>query len=183
MHNLMTRLITDHQRLDQVLTLLEAELERLEAGDDVDYQLVSDTLRYLAQYADQVHHPLEDAVFEQVLKQAAVTEEQQDRIHLNHTQHTQLIGATGPLADDVEQILNDCVVPMDRLLSHMRHYLTLQRNHMDTENKLLFPLAIDLLNEQDWQTVQAQWRDISDPLFEEQQRIYRDLSERLNQAA
>lgn len=159
----MARLNDDHFHIGTVLNALDKVFKKF-PDEDIDWVIVSDILAYLQEYPDTVHHPLEDQMFDRVLDKG-LTPAERELVHFNLAQHAEIIGATVQLDRDVAQILNDIVVPIDKVLDHFDRYLELQRLHMRNENTHLFPLAERLLVESDWRDVELEYVSHVDPLF------------------
>ena len=49
--------------MTRVLNLLEQVGESARAGEDPDFELVDEIMRYMTIYPDAVHHPKEDIVY------------------------------------------------------------------------------------------------------------------------
>lgn len=160
----MTRLEEDHVHIARVLEALESVLGE-PADEDVNWGMVADIISYLQEYPDTVHHPVEDQLFDHVLDKG-LTPAERELVHTNLAQHAEIIGATAQLADDVAQILNDIIVPIDQVQNHFKRYLDLQRVHMRNEIQHLFPLAERQLVDQDWQDIAARMADHADPMFD-----------------
>ena len=161
----MARLEKDHVRIARVLE----NLERLLApgnDSDINWEIVADIISYLQEYPDTVHHPVEDQLFDRVLDKG-LTPAERELVHTNLAQHAEIIGATAQLAGDIQQILNDIVVPLPQLQNHFKHYVELQRVHMRNEVQHLFPLAERQLGADDWHDIAQQMTAQADPLFEQ----------------
>ena len=172
---LMDRLNNDHFHIATVMNSLEKMFKQF-PDDDIDWTLVSDMLSYLQEYPDTVHHPLEDQLFDRVLDKG-LTPAERELVHTNLAQHAEIISATLRLDQDVNQILNDSVVPIDKVLEHFKHYIDLQRVHMRNENTHLFPLAERLLSAEDWRDVEAEYASHVDPMFALKQGKFASLFE------
>ena len=98
-------------------------------------------------------------------------------VHANLAQHAEIINATLRLDQDVNQILNDTVVPISKVLEDFERYIELQRTHMRNENTHLFPLAQRLLSEEDWRDVEAEYASHVDPMFALKQGKFASLFE------
>ena len=66
---LLDRLNLDHRRLSQVLDVIDAAAKQIETaahGEALDH--LEAALRYVAEYPDEVHHPLEamDSLFDSI---------------------------------------------------------------------------------------------------------------------
>lgn len=171
----MSRLEDDHLHIARVLEALEAVLSAPE-DEDVNWEIVADIISYLQDYPDTVHHPVEDQLFDRVLDKG-LTPAERELVHTNLAQHAEIISATTRLANDVGQILNDIIVPIDQLHSHFKHYLELQRVHMRNEINHLFPLAERQLAEQDWQQIATQIAAHADPMFDSNTSKFASLYE------
>ena len=161
----MARLEKDHVRIARVLENLERVLVT-DDDSDTNWEIVADIISYLQEYPDTVHHPVEDQLFDLVLDKG-LTPAERELVHTNLAQHAQIISATAQLARDIQQILNDIVVPLPQLQAHFQDYLELQRAHMRNEVHHLFPLAERQLEAEDWQDIAQQITAHADPLFEQ----------------
>ncbi len=61
---LLERLHRDHINLARLLDLLERELNEFYAGRESDFDLKVEMLEYIECYAELIHHPTEDRIFE-----------------------------------------------------------------------------------------------------------------------
>lgn len=173
----LQHLSDDHRHITEVLDALQRQLmagDESELDHEVDWQIVSDILSYLQEYPDAIHHPLEDQLFDRVLDKG-LTPAERELVHFNLAQHAEIVGATHRLAADVDNILNDIVVPVEQLHDHFVHYLELQRIHMRNENIHLFPLAQRLLTNQEWNEVGTEVLSGADPMFQLQLGKYASL--------
>ena len=170
---LMQHLGDDHRHISVILDHLELALTGPE-DDDVDWDLVSDMIDYLQEYPDIAHHPLEDQLFDRVLDKG-LTPVERELIHLNMAQHVDISGATDDLASDVDRILSDIVVPIERLHGDFQRYLDLQRTHMINEDTHLYPLAQRLLKTEDWKDLLEASNTHTDPMFDLKQGKFASL--------
>ena len=172
LHPVFERLGKDHQRISGVLTVLEQSAR----SDDPDWTLVGACLQYLSEYADAVHHKVEDVVFDNLL-QTDITDAQRKAVVTNATQHKSLGESSGRLIADVDMVLQDVVVPLDRILAHLDNYLEAQWAHL--HNDTIFPLAQVHIKDAAWEHVSQDLLDIEDPVFqaqaEEYQRLYQEV--------
>ena len=172
---LMDRLNNDHFHIATVMNALDKMFAAF-PDEDIDWNAVSDMLSYLQEYPDTVHHPLEDQLFDRVLDKG-LTPVERELVHANLAQHAEIINATLRLDQDVNQILNDTVVPISKVLEDFERYIELQRTHMRNENTHLFPLAQRLLSEEDWRDVEAEYASHVDPMFALKQGKFASLFE------
>ncbi len=177
----LVRLELDHHRMSWVMDALEDEIRKLSDGGEYDLSRIEDALGYLAAYADTVHHPLEDRMFDNVLDKG-LTPAERALVLGNLKQHVDIIEATRIARRDVANVLNDIVVPLERLVADLTDYVALQRTHMRTERQQLFPLAERFLTQPEWQAIAEQFEQSPDPMFDLKtkafERLYESIVER-----
>ena len=166
---LLTRLGEDHKRIEKVLNLIERELNKFNNDDEEENLIaVRDALEYMQAYPDAIHHPIEERMFAVLgqLSTELISAAEQQTIETLQAQHTEILNRTKALQQDVDNILNDVVCPIERLMLHLKAYVDLQREHMQTENSILFPLAQRCLGSKDWALLEAELNTQTDPLFD-----------------
>ena len=180
MHRLLEKLHKDHQNLVKILQLLSDQLDCFCAGEECDFDLKIEPLEYLETYADQGHHPLEDLIYDIAMKRIGDQRELLDRLR---QQHGQLIQATRQFRRSLEGILQDGVMTRAELETQGREYISLQRLHLDLEEKEAFPLIDQSLTTADWEKIESHRPHQDDPVFEQPDRErFRTLFEYLSAA-
>ena len=175
MPQVIATLIRDHANLTRLLGLIESEILAIEVGKTPDYPLMQDVMRYMVQYSDRFHHPKEDLIFAQLLRRspdarAGVEDmiEEHVSIRLTGQEFAGLLRASDVDSVDVREQLGTSGFAYIRAL----------REHMSTEERKLFPLAMQVLTKMEWQVIDEAVDAIDDPLFDEMtadeyQRLYR----------
>jgi hemerythrin-like domain-containing protein len=84
------------------------------------------------------------------------------------------------LHDSIDSVLNDTLMPMELLIDKLEAYVVEYQNHMEFEEKQLFPCLESVAQASDWQALLEQLPRNDDPLFGEHQsdqyvELYRDL--------
>ncbi len=161
---LLARIHTDHKHFSTLLTLLDKKADRLEEGDAINLNFLRDVVDYLQRYADHSHHPMEDILYQYYLDK---TGNSQGAVHRLAEEHGFLREATDQLMDTLNMILNDAVVPRDRLIADIKAFVSMQRHHLAQEEEHVLPKLERELDEKDWRVVNAKVADtlINDPLF------------------
>lgn len=136
MHPVVHRLHRDHEHLDEVLDLLERHVDALHVGEPVDFELVATVLEYLADYADRVHHRVEDQLFAPLLDRS---DELGAIVRQVVQQHPHLSSRTRQLQSTIEGVVNDAVVTREELEQQARAFIALQREHLRLEENRLLP--------------------------------------------
>ena len=177
-HPVFTRLTEDHRRFTAVLVVLEQVVSAPEA----DWPLARMCLRYLSEYADEIHHKVEDVVFKNLLN-AQINAEQREAVIVNARQHKTLADASARLIRDVDLVLQDTVVPASRILNHLGQYVKAQRDHIRYENEYVFPLARAHIQTNQWEQVSAELQAAKDPLFDAREAEFGRLFEEVSSLA
>ena len=179
MSHVIAALERDHANITKLLELLESEILAIEVGKTPDYPLMQDIMRYMAQHFDRFHHPKEDLLFAQLLKRdpgvrADVEDliEEHIAIGLAGQEFTGLLRKSGV----------DSVNVREQIGTSGFDYIRALREHMLREERKLFPLAMAVLTEKEWQVIDAAVKAIDDPLFDEMtdddyQRLYRLITD------
>ncbi len=179
MSQVIAALERDHANIAKLLEILESEILAIEVGKTPDYPLMQDIMHYMAQYSDRFHHPKEDLIFAQLLKRdSGVRADVEDLIEehivigLAGQEFAGLLCASGVDSIDVRE----------RLGTSGFDYIRALREHMLREERKLFPLAMAVLTEKEWQVIDAAVNAIDDPLFYEMtaddyQRLYRFITD------
>jgi len=152
----------EHVRFASLLDFLQHQMTAFHDGQDPDYQLMRDVLHYLHNYADQYHHPREDAAFVHLVKRNPALRVPIQRLLQEH----RVLAATGEtLLNYLEDILNDTVIERETVEAAAATYLVYYRHHLATEEGEILPLAARLLEPEDWAAVATAVAIVSDPLF------------------
>jgi len=160
---MMKELREDHRNMSVVLNLLEDAVEQASAGDDPDFELVDEIMRYMTVYPDAVHHPKEDVVYEQLRDRRPDLAAGLEDVPGDH-RDIAILGAA--LRDDVEAINAGAAVRRDKFIEDAANYVTRLRKHMAWEEGDLFERIDKMLDAEsrdiDVETVEH----IKDPVFE-----------------
>ena len=169
----------EHHNFQRLLDLFESQLALFHRGEDPDYALMRDIMRYLTQYPDRFHHPNEDLVFERLQR---VEPAAGPFILQLMKEHEQLFAKGSELLALLEEVANDVLIARDTVESSAKAYVDGLRAHMDKEEGTLFPLAEQRLKRADWDAIATAIRRYEDPLFGAQvapgyRAIFEQLSE------
>lgn len=162
MSALLNRLGEDHRHLARILGLLEGLLDRFHAGAEPDYELMAELMEYMTDYADQVHHPSEDLIFERLLESP---EQGHDVLRRLMRQHESLAQLNRRFRESLEGIVHEEVLRREEVEQQGRELLSTLREHMRLEDNEAFPIAADTLSSADWADIEARAPDARDPVF------------------
>lgn len=156
--NTLDQLIADHIRLRDVLALLKHELA---AGNEADLQLMQDIVTHYSEYFNRIHHPLEDQLFEYLLRRNTF---QQHDAGQALTEHRELTRHTDQFLRLLDQALQGGIMPREALFETGWQFLHTNLDHMEHEERTAFTWAGQELTEQDWAEIGSRpvMRDLTD---------------------
>lgn len=177
MSAILDKLHKDHKNFSRLLVFLEKQLGLLENCESSDIPTMVEAIEYMKNYPDLIHHPLENIVFKYYLDN--YDNVNTDILELLH-EHDEMPELTNKLLEMLESILAD--VPQERkaLCSSLNAYITVQKEHMNSEEANIYPLLNASLNEKDWDNINSELADVEDPLFGRQianayQKLYQHI--------
>jgi hemerythrin-like domain-containing protein len=162
MNQLVDRLQEDHRHLTRLLDLLDKLLDMFHDGVEPDYELMCEMLEYMETYADQVHHPTEELIFDRMRRYG---NQQRTVLDILTRQHEVLSEINKQFRQSLEGIVHEEVMRRDLVEAHGRELVETLRKHLDMEEAEAFPLARELLTEKDWQELGREASETIDPLF------------------
>ncbi|MFC1684646.1 hemerythrin domain-containing protein [Pseudomonadota bacterium] len=179
MNDIMKGLHQDHAQFARLMSLLERELDRFHNGDEPAFDLLIDLLDYIGNYADCVHHPSENWLFQLLMER---TEEGQELVAELMEQHHTLASLTKEFRHALEAITQDAVIRRDEVEQKGRDYIELQRQHLKQEEREVFPLLEQRLTADDWLAVTKVTTPAEDPMRDGRvQNRYQALYDYLDQ--
>lgn len=152
----------DHRNIALLLNLLEMEADRINAGDEPDYELMHDIMQYMTVYSDAVHHPKEDLVYDAMRAHGDELAEGLEGVQPDHREIA-VLGTT--LRGDIEAIISGTAVTRERIIADMVDYITRLRKHMAWEEEDLFLKADELAKQNADICIDAAHLDDGDPVF------------------
>ena len=153
MKQIISELHQDHQHISTLLTILKNKLATLELGGRPNFNLMSDLLDYLDDYADEYHHTREDLIFGFMRHHHPETD---NLINQAEREHLELAQLTAALRDSVEQVLMDEPFSIPDFSNRLRRFISKQSQHLSFEEGRLLPLIDQLMTVSDWQKFSQQ---------------------------
>lgn len=167
----------EHRNFASLLDILDQQLGLLDREGALDYDLIEALLDYFLSYAAQCHHPKEDLVYRKLeARESAATDSLSNLVE----EHEELDRITGRLAEQVRAARGKGRGPSERLESGLRRFLDFYRRHMAMEEKYFLAAAERVLTADDWEEIEFDLFDKSDPVFDEEtEHRYQGLRERI----
>lgn len=176
MHPMLERLQQDHVNYSRLMNLLDRQVKHLEHGERTDMLVMRDIMRYMMNYPDVFHHPYEELLFRQ-MQNKNLPDEAAETIQSLHREHVQLAELSEELDESLEAAVSGSIVSREKLINDANAYLNLMREHVRTEERVVFPLIDQTLSTAEWVLLESRGGKVEDPLFgpviaEEYRRLY-----------
>ena len=162
MSNIIQILLEEHRNIDKLLLVLEHELEVFDRSEEPDYEILQAIIQYFQDYPEDCHHPKEDLVFEKLKLRDPAAATRVGDVEAEHGVETLRLRR---LVDAVEAVLAGRELLRQKFHDIVNDFIKHQRQHMDKEERLLFPAAVQTLRPEDWADIDARVNDRKDPLF------------------
>ncbi|MFM2590823.1 hemerythrin domain-containing protein [Vibrio sp. TBV020] len=178
---MIERIKREHGYMIRMLAILRHKLSVLKDERNVNYSVLREIVDYLANHSEKVHHPKEDILYHHYLSHYGHSKEI-DNLEL---EHQALSEKTHGFLNVVDMVLQDAVVPQDLFIEQLEAFLDAQKDHLELEEKRIFPHLVATFTTQDWQAVEEQWNVCEDdPVFGSTiAEQYQQIAERLHQNA
>ena len=162
MSNIIQILLEEHRNIDKLLLVLEHELEVFDRSEEPDYEILQAVIQYFQDYPESCHHPKEDMVFEKLKVRDSAAANSIGDVEAEHQVETKRLRR---LVEAVDEILAGREFLRQTFHDVVHDFIEHQRQHMDKEERLLFPAAVQGLRQDDWAEIDARLNDRKDPLF------------------
>ena len=153
----------EHRNIESLLRVLERELSVFDRGERPDYEVVLAVIDYFKDYPDSCHHPKEDMIVEKLKARdpgAAAT------VGDLEAQHQEGARRLRRVAQAVERVLSDQDLLRQTVHDIIADFVKQERQHMDMEERVVFPVALNALRPEDWADIALRWADRYDPFYQ-----------------
>jgi hemerythrin-like domain-containing protein len=164
MSGIIEILLEEHRNIKKLLLVLEQELEVFDYSDQPDYEILRAIIEYFQDYPESYHHPKEDMVFEKLKARDPAVAQRIGELEAEHQIETNRLRE---FSQAVEDILAGREFLRQSFHNVVHDFIEHQRQHMDKEERLLFPAAIKVLRPEDWAEIDDRMKIRKDPLFDE----------------
>ncbi len=149
---ILQKLNTDHKNIAKVMYCLRAQIKGYDDPEmEPSISQIMDILDYISTVPERWHHPVEDIVFRRLLDKKPPHPEQ---IRAVLREHEDLERLTMELKNAFERVAMDIAVPVVHLYRTATIYLSRQMLHLDAEESVLFPMAEEYLEDNDWTEIE-----------------------------
>lgn len=159
---IISRLYADHRNMGELLEVLERQLCGPRSGEQPDYAIMLDIMRYATHYADLFHHPREDFIFDLLAGREPASA---DLVTECKREHRVLADMGRRLFERLWAARDGTAAAPESLGSETSAYVAALRRHMAREEEELFPLAQAVLREADGSGLERALPEREDPVF------------------
>ncbi|MEM7428034.1 MAG: hemerythrin domain-containing protein [Pseudomonadota bacterium] len=161
MANAIDDIRNEHKTMRWLLDLLEAQIHMFENGERPDYDLIKEVIDYFLTFPDLFHHPKEDMVYRKLkLRNPAAA----GRFGDLEDQHERGSDRLHRFTRAVVNVMLEAEIPRETFVGLARDFVDGERKHMDAEEALFFPAALEALTEDDWHEIGMKVDRFTDPL-------------------
>lgn len=169
---MLNQLRLDHANMARLLHVLQLKQKTLALGERPNFKLMREVVDYILSYMDGFAAPLERVCVERLQMQApehlALTEQMA-------IDYRELKPRLQRLSNDIDMILMDNVLPMDRFAEDLKDYLEAHRAYLRHEREGLFPLIDEHFSPEDMEELRQALPEGAEQELERLQEAYPEL--------
>ena len=163
--NITQVMMDEHQLILRMITLVEKNTLKMEAGTFTDWNFYLDAIDFVRTYADRFHHAKEEAVlFIELVKNGMP--EKSSPIEAMLMEHDQGRAFIKNLETAVLQTMQGTEGLQNTLAENAKGYAVLLRGHIQKEDEILYPLAERVLPENVRPRIREAYEKATDPEVE-----------------
>ncbi len=143
---MLNQLRLDHANMARMLHVLQLKQKKLEKGERPNFQLMREVVDYILAYMEDFTAPLERVFVERLQAKAP---DQVSQVENMLSDYRRFKPRLERLSADIDTVLMDMVLPMDRFAEDLKQYLAAHRSYLRQERENLFPLVEKHFDEDD----------------------------------
>ena len=155
----------EHIYISNLLDSVEEQCQLIDADREVDVNFLADIVDYMKNFPDRFHHPKEDLIFQRLALRDESALHDVQLVLEEHRSLEALIERVGSVIEDYH--LLPTVQKRKRVGELGAEYVQVMRQHIDREEAVLLPRAVEALREEDWFLIDQQSTPIQELPIEE----------------
>ncbi len=157
------QIYAQHRNMARVYKRLEAHaLDVAKAQCPADAALIAAILRYIDIFSYRFHHPVEDTYLLSAMRESGADDGVIDAAMRSHIDGANKIAALRNEFDVSCRGEEDIGPPF---MSALHEYISFELRHIDFEENVVLPCAVDALPAEDWRAIAEAFGSYEDPLF------------------
>lgn len=176
---MLNQLRRDHANMARMLHVLQLKQKTLAHGERPDFRLMREVVDYILSYMDGFATPLERICVEGLHAKAP------EHVQLTEqmaNDYRELKPRLQRLSNDIDMILMDNIMPMDRFADDLKAYLEAHRAYLRHEREELFPLIDKHFSQDDMEELRQALPEGAEKELERLQQAYPQLYAELSGA-
>jgi len=149
----MAELRADHGEYSQILLLLSREVDHLIEAPRRILPLLREALQFVTQYLDAHHHPREDILYGRLARRSKRKVRLLASLRHEHQYAARMSRRIFDEIDGLEQ--SHTTNRLTTLKDHVNRFVDLSREHIGTEERVMYSQVTQALSEQDWRAILA----------------------------
>jgi hemerythrin-like domain-containing protein len=149
----------EHRGIERMLNIVEAAAKRLESGGDVPPDVFLNAVDFFRGFTDGCHHAKEEEKLFPALERRGVPKDG-GPIGVMLAEHEMGRTYVRAMAESVKRYAQGDKVAAQGLVQSGRGYVTLLRQHIVKEDRILFPMADQLLASEEQQKLYDEFETI-----------------------
>ncbi len=152
----------EHRNIEKVLCVLEKELSVFDKLERPDYEVLLLIVDYFQDHPARCHHPKEDVVYRALVARDSAVGKAVGDIEAEHRDVAKRLHR---FANIINRVLIEHEVPRKTFDNAVRDFVAFERQHMEREERDLFPAALRTLQPEDWAAIDARLTGGKDALL------------------
>lgn len=159
----LATLYAEHRYMATLMQLLTDQLDALEQGEQVESHVLYESLHYMTHYPDAFHHPREDMIY---ARAGELDSELADSVDTLQREHD-FLSKQGAKTLRLFERWQVGEVDSAKAIKPARDYIAAIYQHMNVEEKLVFPQLERVLDPEDWRELEQEdlISPVPDPIF------------------
>lgn len=146
----------EHRAVERVLGVLRRAADRLDAQEEVSLEVFENSLDFLRNFADKCHHGKEETALFPAMAKAGVPVDR-GPIGVMLAEHEEGRGYIRAMVDALDAVRQGDYSKREALARNARAYADLLAQHIQKEDKILFPLGDRMLSDADQEALIAEF--------------------------
>ncbi|WP_249977073.1 hemerythrin domain-containing protein [Vreelandella olivaria] len=169
---MLNQLRLDHANMARMLHVLQLKQKTLAQGERPNFKLMREVVDYILSYMDDFAAPLEKICVDRLQVKAP---EHLPLMEQMATDYRELKPRLLQLSGDIDMILMDNILPMDRFADDLKSYLEAHRAYLRHEREGLFPLIDQHFSPEDMEELREALPEGAEKELERLQLAYPEL--------